>query len=589
MATYDLLIRNGQIVDGTGAPSFIADLAIRDGHIAEIAPGIDAADAHETIDADGHIVTPGWIDPHTHFDGQATWDDKMDPVFGHGTTTVVMGNCGVGFAPIRPGAQNELIDIMEGVEDIPFGALSEAIPWGSWESYPEYLAYLDQRSYTIDIGSQIPHGALRAYVMGSDNLFDKQASPEEIERMAALVGEAVEAGALGVSTSRVIGHRAMSGESVPGTYASEHELTRFAEAMARVGRGVLQCIPGGSFGTSGGLYVDPQTTEQEMSMLARISRSTGRPVTFTTFQVPEAPHEYRYILDRATEENGKGAQLHPQIAARPPGILVSLGGYHPLMRRETYLKIAHLPLAERVAEMRKPEMKAAILSDKDMLDAGAGAAENYVVQYLANLMGHLVPLGEQVDYEPDTARFVSAIARERGDTDQSVVYDSLLELDGANVLMLALTNYVDSNLNAAREMFLHPTTVSGLGDAGAHCKFICDASIPTFVLSHYVRDRTRGDRIPIEQAVAKLSAQTADVYGLNDRGRLQAGKRGDINIIDMEKIGIDLPRMHWDMPLGSGRLLQKARGYKATLVKGVVTRRDGEDTGARPGRLVRPS
>lgn len=587
MAAFDTLIRNGLMVDGTGNPAALADIAIKDGRIAQVGAKIDAATSREVIDADGHIVTPGWIDPHTHFDGQATWDNAMDPVFGHGTTSVVMGNCGVGFAPVRPGAQNELIDIMEGVEDIPFGALSEAIPWGAWESYPEYLAYLSERSYTIDIGSQIPHGALRAYVMGSDNLFQKEASLEEIERMAGLVGEAIRAGALGVSSSRVIGHRAMSGESVPGTYASEHELASFAKAMASAGRGVLQCIPGGSFGTSGGLYVDPQTTEQEVSMLARISRSTGRPVTFTTFQVPDAPEEYRYILDRVMEENRNGARLHPQVAARPPGILVSLGGYHPLMRRETYLKLAHLPHAEILAELRKPEIKAAILADRDIIDEGTGAAENYVVQYLKDLMGHLVPLGADVDYEPDRQKFIATLARERGESNQSVVYDCLLELDGTNMLMLALSNYVDTNLDAAREMFVHPATVSGLGDAGAHCKFICDASIPTFVLSHYVRDRTRGEKIPLELAVWKLSAQTADLYGLADRGRLLPGKRADLNIIDMDRIGLDLPRMHRDMPLGAGRLLQKAHGYKVTMVNGIVTRSNGEATGAQPGRLIR--
>jgi N-acyl-D-amino-acid deacylase len=588
MAKYDLLIRNGLVVDGTGAPPVHADIAIAGGRIAEVGQKLNATAAHEVLDADGHIVTPGWIDPHTHFDGQATWDDRMDPVFGHGTTTAIMGNCGVGFAPVRPGSEKLLIDIMEGVEDIPFGTLHEAMPWGEWESFPDYLAVLRGRQYGVDLGAQIPLGAMRAYVMGADDPYRKQASAEEIDVMSRMVTDAIKAGALGMSTSRVVGHRAMSsGEPVPGTFASEQELTQLVCAMSALGKGVLQVIPGSSFGTSAGNFFDPCTTEQEISMLARISRKSGRPVTFTTFQVPEEPDEWRRTLQTSVEENRNGAKLHPQVAARPPGVLLSLGGYHPLMRRASYLQlVADLPLAQRVSEMTKPQVKAAILASADVPHEKTGSAENFVVLFLRNIMGSLAPLGPNVNYEPEPGVFVKALASERGESEQSVVYDLLLEQDGNNVLMLALSNYVHGNLDAVYEMFTHPTTVSGLGDAGAHSKFISDASLPTFVLSHFVMGRTRGPRIPLEAAVAKLTARTADVYGLADRGRLICGKRADLNVIDLANVRLELPQMHYDMPLGAGRLLQKAHGYRATLVNGVTTRINGTDTGKRPGRLV---
>ncbi len=586
MPKYDLVIRNGLVVDGSGGKPFHADVGLSDGRIVEVGPKIAAAEARETLDADGHAVTPGFIDPHTHFDGQATWDDALDPSFSHGVTTVVMGNCGVGFAPVRPNGHPDLINIMEGVEDIPGTALYEAMPWGAWETYPEYLAHLRSRKYAIDVGSHLAHGALRAYVLGTEEVYKKQASPEQVERMGALVKEAMAAGAMGLSTNRIFGHRSLTGDQVPGTFASEEELTVLMSAMGASGAGVLQLIPGGCMGGSDGHPADAQSHDEEVAMMGRLSRSSARPITFTLFQTPDAPGYWREAVAKTDAENAAGAQLFPQISGRPPGLLISLSGYHPMLRRETFLELRRLPLEARVAEMRKPEVKAKILSDRDIPDENPGSMENFICSLAQSAIGGFYSLGADVNYEPDPSETVAARAKAKGQSEQSVLYDLMLEHGGLNMLATSIVNFADRNLDATREMLMHPSTVSGLSDAGAHVKFICDASIPTFVLSYMVRDRTKGGRVPLETAVRKLSAANADLYGMHDRGRIAAGRRADINVIDLERIRLGLPAMHYDLPNGSSRILQPAHGYRATFVNGVMTRANDEDTGARPGRLV---
>ena len=588
MARIDILIKNGTVVDGTGAPPRQADIAIADGNITEVSAKITSV-ANRTIDADGLLVTPGFIDVHTHYDGQSLWDDRLDPSFDHGVTTVVMGNCGVGFAPVRPGAQDDLIDIMEGVEDIPGIVLNEAIPWGEWESYPEFLDFLATRKYALDVASNVTHGCLRAYVMGHQDLFRRQASESQIEEIARLVGEAIRAGAVGLSVNRIIGHKArISGESVPGTFASEAELTAMVKAMVSANAGTLQLIPAGGMGEPDVVGPDWAKTVDEVPLMGRLSRLLGRPVTFTMFQLPDDPEGWRRNLALALEENAKGAQLCPQILPRQFGMLTSLSSYHALMRRETYLKIRHLPLLELVREMRRPEVKAAILSDRDILEEGEGSFENFIVGLMRGNLSRLIPMGDEVFYEPDLSRAIGNVAKVRGESEESVFYDSMVARDdGRSTLMQFDGNYQYGNLDVVHELISHPATVSALSDAGAHLKFICDASTSTHTISYFCRDRLKGPRIPLEVAVAKQTSRGADLYGMTDRGRLVSGKRADINVIDFKNLRLDLPEMDYGLPSGSGRWVQRSHGYRMTLVKGIVTRENDKDTGARPGRLAR--
>jgi N-acyl-D-aspartate/D-glutamate deacylase len=585
MPEYDVVIRQGLVVDGTGSPGRVADVGILGDRIVEVTEKLSGS-VYREVDAEGLIVTPGFIDPHTHFDGQATWDDRLDPAFGHGVTTAVMGNCGVGFAPVRPGAHTELIDIMEGVEDIPGTALYEGMPWGEWESYPEYLAYLRGRRFSLDLGSQMAHGALRAYVMGVESAYEKEADAEQVEHMAALVEEGMRAGALGLSTNRISGHRGLSGKQVPGTFAEQDELLALARAMGATGAGVLQAVPGESVGMNPEAGEDPWRNAEEIAMLGRISRATGRPVTFSMAQTYEDPVLWRQTLKNAEREIANGAQLHPQFAARPPGIICGLNAYHIFQRRETFLWLREMPRDHMIAEMRKPEVKSAILADRNVPDERPGSMENMIPEMLGNLTGRFFSIGDPVDYEPLPERTVAAVAAARGESEESVLYDCLLEADGRNFMLMPFLNYVDGNHDAIREMFSHPRTISGLSDAGAHVKLICDASLPTYSLTHWVRDRSRGERLPLGFVVHKLTSHNADLHQMRDRGRIAPGLRADLNVIDLEALTLNLPHMRWDLPTGAGRLLQPAHGYRATFVAGVQTVSDDEDTGARPGRLL---
>jgi N-acyl-D-aspartate/D-glutamate deacylase len=582
---FDTIIRGGTVVDGNGTSPFIADVGIRDGVITDIAPRISGA-ARETVDADGHIVTPGFIDVHTHYDGQVSWDDTLDPSFEHGVTTAIMGNCGCGFAPVAPGGEARLIDVMEGVEDIPGTALYEGVPWGAWESFPEYLDYLATKRYTMDIGTHITHGALRVYVMGERGVFSKHARSEDIDQMAALVAEGMAAGAMGFSTNRIIAHRGVSGEPVPGTFAADDEMLTIASAMRDSRHGVVQMIPASVSGKEPNRNADPHAKEHEVSLMGEMSRRSGKPVTFTMFQNADDPEEWRGWMALAQAEDAAGARLFPQIPARPPGLVTGLSGYHAFQRRESYLPIAHLPLDDRARLMRDPALKAKILADQSIPAEPPGSNDN-VYQYIEPRIARLHPLGSRANYEPEIGNSVGERAKASGRTLEEVLYDLYLEDEGRAFLLLAEKNFIYNDHETIRELLLDPHTLQGLGDAGAHMKYVCDASIPSYALSHWVRDRTRGDKLPIETIVAKLSAANADFYGMNDRGRLMVGKRADINVIDMKRLELSLPQMRWDLPQGAGRLVQPVTGYKVTMKSGEITRRDDTDTGSRPGRLIR--
>ena len=582
----DVVIKGGTVVDGTGGPSVTADVGVRDGRIVDI--GSVTESATRVLDADGALVTPGWIDVHTHYDGQVTWDDALEPSASNGVTTLVMGNCGVGFAPVRARDHDALIDLMEGVEDIPGSALSVGMPWGRWETFDEYLDLLDDGRYAVDVAAQIAHGAVRFYVMGERGAANEDATAEDIAAMAAVVGRAMAAGAVGFTTSRTIGHKAKSGRPVPGTYAPEEELLAFARALGSAGHGVFEAIVAGTIGTLERLGGERAKPLDEMPLLIAAARASGRPVTFTVAQLFEDPDHWRLVLDAAAEANRAGAVLRPQIIPRSVTIMTSLDTYHLFMGRPTYRKIADLPLADRVAEMRRPEVRRAIL-DEESVAEGANDFSALVVELFGPALPVTFPMGDPVDYEPSFDDSVWAQATRAGVDPVDHMYDLLLEDGGRAFYALLGSNFVNGTLDVCREMLLDPNTVTGLGDAGAHVNLISDCSASTFHLTHWARDRTVGEKLPVELLVHKLSGANAALYGFADRGTLDVGMRADINVIDFGGLRILPPVLRHDLPAGASRILQPAEGFLATLVAGEVTRDHDADTGVRSGRLVRGS
>jgi N-acyl-D-aspartate/D-glutamate deacylase len=573
---HDLVIRNGTLVDGTGAAPREADLAIDRGVIAAV--GSVAARGREEIDARGKLVTPGFVDIHTHYDGQATWDPLLTPSCWHGVTTLVMGNCGVGFAPVRPGQQDFLIGLMEGVEDIPGTALHEGIAW-EWESFPQFLDALERRRFAVDVGTQVPHGAVRAYVMGERGAKNEPATPEDVREMAAIVREAIAAGALGFSMSRTLMHRAIDGEVVPGTHASEDEIFGICRELGTLGKGIIELAPAGVMGE------DLSAPEREVSWMRRISRETGRPVSFALSQHEVEPSQYRRVLELCRAANAEGARLTPQVGSRPTMLLIGHQTFHPFSHRPTYKQLASLPLAERIARLREPAIRKQILAEQPPADGDRSIA--MVTYLIATGLHKIFPLGDPPDYEPAPDQSIKAIAEREGRDPYEVLYDKMLELDGRQLLMLAILSYHDGDLEALREMLESPDSAFGLGDGGAHCGAVCDATMTTFLLKHWARDRARGPRLPVEWVVRKMTRDTARLYGLRDRGVLAPGKKGDANVIDFARLELALPEVAYDLPANARRLIQRARGYDATVVSGAVTFRAGEHTGVLPGRLVR--
>ena len=588
----DLCVRGGTIVDGSGAAPYTGDVGIRDGVI--VATGkVDEA-ARRTIDADGGLVTPGFVDVHTHYDGQVTWDDALEPSASNGITTLVMGNCGVGFAPVRPGDADALIDLMEGVEDIPGAALNVGMPWGEWESFADYLDLLAGRQYSLDIAAQLAHGALRFYVMGERGAANEDATADDLAAMAEIVRQALDAGAVGVSTSRTIGHRARSGRPVPGTFASSDELLAIAEAMRSAGHGVFEAITAGTIGTLEALGGEHTKPLDELPLLAAVSRASGRPVTFTLVQIFEDTDHWRLVLDAAAAENastdGGRCQLRPQVIPRSVTVMTSLDAYHLFSDRPTYQKLADLPLAERVAQLRRAEVRDAILAEDDA-SSRVSDLTGALVQLFERALPVTFPLTVNpvtggVDYEPGLDQSVFAQAMLQGKDPVAHMYDLLLEDEGRAFYGIFGSNFVGGNLDVCRDMLESPHTVTGLSDAGAHVNLISDCSASTFHLTHWARDRSR-DRLPIETVVAKLTRGNAALYGFDDRGLIAEGKRADLNVIDFDNLTIRPPELRHDLPTGVSRILQAAEGYVATVVAGTPTREHDTDTGERPGRLVR--
>jgi len=575
---FDLKIINGTIVDGTGQPGYVGDIAVKDGVIVEIGSAVDG-DARETIDATGFVVSPGFVDIHTHYDGQATWDPVLDPSASHGVTTVVVGNCGVGFAPVRPGKEEWLVELMEGVEDIPGTALHEGIEW-SWETFPQYLDALAAREYSMDLAAFLPHAPLRVYVMGDRGALDVEPTETEISEMASHVRASIEAGAIGVSTSRSLNHRTLDGELVPGTFANSTELVALAQAMVDAGGGLFEAVPTGETGE------DYETILNEIALLAEVSKRTGAPVTFLMIQSMGAPDLWKEQLSAVAKANAEGAQLVPQVAGRPGGMLIGVATYHGLMRRPTFRRLeSELSYEALLRELQKPEVKAAILAEENLPEDPNRQYES-IADNMAYMFERLFVLGDPPDYEPTRDRSIAGIAEATGKDTWEVLYDSIA---GGALLLGAFTNYANGSQDHLAVMLENPDTVLGLSDGGAHVRFICDASLPTYMLTHWTRDRTRGDRLSLESIVRKQTALTAEVVGLTDRGTLEVGKKADVNVIDLDHLTLRPPHPADDLPAGGRRILQNASGYVATIVSGVVTRRDDSDTGARPGRLVRAS
>jgi N-acyl-D-aspartate/D-glutamate deacylase len=571
---HDLLVKGGTVVDGTGAPAATADVTVDDGRITGV--GSFAGErARRTVDADGLLVTPGWVDVHTHYDGQATWDEVLAPSSWHGVTTIVCGNCGVGFAPAPPDRHDWLIGLMEGVEDIPGSALSEGIEW-DWETFPEFLDALDRRRWTVDVGTQIAHGAVRAYVMGERGARNKPATEEDIAAMKAVVKEAVAAGALGFSTSRTIAHLAIDGEPVPGTYAAEDELFGIGAALGELGTGIFELAPAGATGE------DTVTPHKEVDWMRRLSAAIGRPVTFAMVQVDPAPDLWRELMDECGRACDEGADLWPQVAGRGFGLLTGHFTTYCLFDQipaYVELKAKGLPPDEFVAALRQSDVRRAI--------EGWEAPDPDAAERLEQALRKTYALGCPPEYEPGPERSLAGMAAATGRTAVAMAYDAMLEDDGRGLLYLPILNYSNGSLEPTREMLLHPRSALGLGDGGAHCGIICDASQPTFMLTHWTRDRTRGERLPLEWVVRKQTRDTARLYGLTDRGTIEPGALADLNLIDHERLQLENPRVAADLPAGGRRLLQGATGYVETIKRGETTFAKGEDTGSRPGRLIR--
>lgn len=579
----DLKITGGTIIDGTGSAGFTGDVGIRDGKIVALGECSEAAT--QTISADGALVTPGFVDIHTHYDGQVTWDETFRPSLDHGVTTVVMGNCGVGFAPLRPGEEDRLVKLMEGVEDIPGTALHEGIRWG-WTSFPEYMNALDAMPHTIDFAVQVPHDPVRMYVMGARAEASEAATEDDIAAMRNVVREALEAGAVGFSTGRTDNHRTAEGKWTPASEAALQELTGIADALRGLGHGTIQVV------SDFDLLRDPANFDREFDLVEAMAKASGKPLSMTWLERQPGEGQWKQIQARVEQANANGLPLRMQCAARGIGVINSLdASFHPFIGFPSYKAIAKLPLAERAAQLRNPAVKARLLSEKSERLAGDGTSVPPIVDILLAqidlLAGRMFPLTDELDYEPPLTASFAARAQMKGVRPIEAIYDYLSEGDGSNLIYFPIFNYATNSLETVWQMLNHPLSLSALSDAGAHVGTVCDASFPTSLLAFWTRDRQRGPRLTLPQAVERLTSRNANYLGFADRGVLQVGLRADVNVIDYDGLRLLKPELKRDLPAGGRRFVQRANGYVATIVAGEVVLRDGEITTARPGRLVR--
>jgi len=561
----DLVIRGGTVIDGSGGPAIDADVAVSDGQI--IAVGQVREIGAEEIDARDRLVTPGFVDVHTHYDAQVTWANQITPSSCNGVTTVLMGNCGVGFAPVRSDHHDMLISLMEGVEDIPEVVMNAGLPW-TWSSFPDYLDTLAARQYDVDVATQVPHAALRVFVMGERGANREEATAEDRIEMARLARKGVLAGAFGFSTSRLLQHRTARGEPVPSYGAAEEELAEIGDALAQVGRGWIQVV--GDYGDA---------IDQEFGLLTRLAKRSQRPLTLTLLQKDSNPDQWRDLLDRIAAANAEGLQITGQIRGRPTSTLLGFElSENPFLGCASWRELASLDIDARVAVLRDANFRARLISEPSRSSAQAKRLRDWE---------SIFPFGDPPQYEPDPSTSVGAEARRRGIDPAELAYDLLMENDGRGILYHPMTNYSGGDMAPVHEMLGHPNTLIGLGDGGAHVGIMCDATDMVHTLTHWTRDRTRGPRHRIEEMVRRLTSANADAIGLHDRGRIAASMRADINVVDYEALQLQMPEVRYDLPAGGKRLLQRSKGFDATIVAGVSVWRHGEATGALPGRLLR--
>ena len=564
---YDLIIRNGTVIDGTGADRKVADIAIANGRIVKVGEVLERAE--NEIDAKGKLVTPGWVDIHTHYDGQATWDPILAPSSWHGVTTVVMGNCGVGFAPVKPNDREFLIELMEGVEDIPGAALSEGINW-QWESFPEYLDALESFPRAIDVATQVPHGAIRAYVMGERCNTDYAPTEDEVAQMAELVREGVAAGALGFSSSKTLLHKDIKGEYMPGTFSGHDEMLALGLGMRGLNNSVFELVS------------DHLGDDEEWAWVTEFQKQTGLTVTLIATTAPAYENGKMYKL--AEQARTEGREIRPQAAGRPTGVLHGLqSSFHAFVGHPTWREsLAELNHEDLLTQLRDPAIKAQLLSEESVIQGG-------LMQDLPRLMGQVFPLGDVPNYEPLPEDSIAGIAKARGQDVMEVMYDLLVDNDGKELFYQPLGGYQGFSLEGQKKLLEHPNVLFGLSDGGAHCGVIADAGMPTFIMTHWGRDRTRGDLMSLEFIVESLTSKTARAFGMFDRGEISEGKIADINIIDFGALQLHRPEAVFDLPAGGRRLVQRADGYDMTIKAGEVIFKAGEHTGALPGKLVRRS